>query len=56
MTSLCKLKADMKKAATFASWGDAITADGSDTSAVWRIYEGNTMPLLTAFMTASMSL
>ncbi|SHK67701.1 filamentous hemagglutinin family N-terminal domain-containing protein [Selenomonas ruminantium] len=39
----------MKQAATFA--GFAIDKDGTDTTAPWRIYEGKTMPLLTAFLT-----
>ena len=44
-------EAAMKKMATFSSWGDSITNNGSSTTAAWRIYEGSTMPLLTAFMT-----
>ena len=39
----------MKQATTFADF--SIDKDGSDSSAVWRIYEGKTMPLLTAFLT-----
>ncbi len=45
-------EAAMKEMATFSSsWGNSITNDGSSTTAAWRIYEGSTMPLLTAFMT-----
>lgn len=44
-----KTEADLKQADTFASW--AISSDGVDRSAVWRICEGETMPMLTAFMT-----
>lgn len=40
---------DLLKASTFS--GFSLTADGTDSSAVWRIYEGRTAPLLTAFMT-----
>ncbi len=39
----------MKQATTFADF--SIDKDGSNSSAVWRIYEGKTMPLLTAFLT-----
>ena len=41
--------AQMKQAASFAGFN--IDKNGSNPEAVWRIYEGNTMPLLTAFMT-----
>ncbi len=41
--------ARMKQAASFAGFN--IDKNGSNPGAVWRIYEGNTMPLLTAFMT-----
>ena len=44
-------EAAMKEMATFSSWGDSITNNGSSTTAAWRIYEGSTMPLLTAFLT-----
>ncbi|SDP11066.1 two-partner secretion domain-containing protein [Selenomonas ruminantium] len=42
---------DMQKLATFSAWGSDITSDGNSDTAAWRIYEGNTMPLLTAFLT-----
>ncbi|WP_161599039.1 GLUG motif-containing protein [Aidingimonas lacisalsi] len=35
---------------TFAAWGDDIDDQGS-TDAVWRLYEGNTTPLLRSFLT-----
>lgn len=41
--------AAMKKAATFT--GFDMDTDGTRPNAVWRIYEGKTTPLLTAFMT-----
>lgn len=43
-----KSETDLKKAATFAGFGfkNGVSSDGA-----WRIYEGQTMPLLTAFMT-----
>jgi filamentous hemagglutinin family protein len=41
--------AQMLRASSFAGW-DMATAGGS--SAVWRIYEGSTGPLLRVFMTA----
>ncbi|MBQ7496578.1 MAG: filamentous hemagglutinin N-terminal domain-containing protein [Selenomonas sp.] len=41
---------NLTTAATFGAWGDKLTADGSNKNAVWRIYEGKTAPLLTAFM------
>ena len=44
-------EAAMKEMATFSSWGDSITNNGSSTTAAWRIYEGSTMPLLTTFLT-----
>ncbi|MBQ7515877.1 MAG: filamentous hemagglutinin N-terminal domain-containing protein [Schwartzia sp.] len=47
-------EADWKKAATFADFGFTQNADNSYTgfseSGVWRIYEGQNMPLLTAFL------
>lgn len=45
-----KTEAEMKQAATFTSWGTVISSDGVDRSAAWRICEGTTMPMLTAFM------
>ena len=40
---------DLLKTSTFSSF--SLTKDGTDSSAVWRIYEGRTAPMLTAFMT-----
>src|SRR5690606_14951770 len=42
--------AEMMDAESFAAWGADISATGGS-SAVWRIYEGHTAPLLRAFMT-----
>jgi len=44
-----KTTAEMKTMATFAGW-DIANTGGS--SAVWRIYEGNTSPLLRNFLTS----
>jgi filamentous hemagglutinin family protein len=44
-----KTTAEMKQASTFSSWSIAATGGGSN---VWRIYEGNTGPLLRSFMTS----
>ena len=41
----------LKQASTFSAWGDKLDTNGSSTTAAWRIYEGDTAPLLTAFMT-----
>ena len=41
----------LKQAGTFSAWGDKLDTNGSSTTAAWRIYEGDTAPLLTAFMT-----
>ncbi len=41
--------ADMMKMSSFASWSDISNTGGS--SAVWRIYEGHTVPLLRSFLT-----
>ncbi len=40
----------MKQLASFASWNTAITDTGGG-GAVWRIYEGQTYPLLRSFLT-----
>ena len=42
--------AQMTGAANFTAWGPDISAVGGS-SAVWRIYEGHTAPLLRTFMT-----
>ena len=42
--------AQMKQAASFSAWGSAISAAGGS-NATWRIYEGNTYPLLRLFLT-----
>ncbi len=44
-----KTTAQMKQAATFSGW-DLATTGGS--SSIWRIYEGNTGPLLRSFLTS----
>uniref|UniRef100_UPI0026EE474E two-partner secretion domain-containing protein n=1 Tax=Selenomonas ruminantium TaxID=971 RepID=UPI0026EE474E len=44
-----KLTAEQATAAASFN-GFNLTKDGKDKDAVWRIYEGQTMPLLTAFM------
>ena len=41
----------MTTASNFAAWGADIVAQGGSTSAIWRIYEGNTAPLLRSFLT-----
>ena len=47
-------EAEMKQAATYAGWkdeyGNAVVATEGDKGTPWRIYEGKTMPLLTALM------
>jgi len=47
-------EADMKKAATYTDWkdenGNALVATEGGKGTPWRIYEGKTMPLLTALM------
>ena len=40
---------DPHASATYAAWGNDINNDGAP-GAKWRIYEGRTLPLLTAFM------
>src|SRR5690554_5533945 len=42
--------AEFTDPASFAAWGTAINTDGSGT-AVWRLYEGNSAPLLRTFLT-----
>ncbi|MBE6092208.1 MAG: filamentous hemagglutinin N-terminal domain-containing protein, partial [Selenomonas ruminantium] len=49
LTNTGKLEAKQATAATSYT-GFNLTADGADKNAAWRIYEGTTMPLLTAFM------
>ncbi len=43
-----KTTAEMKQLATFAAWD---IDDAGGTGKVWRIYEGNTAPLLKSFLT-----
>ena len=47
-------EADMKLAATYTDWkdanGNAVVATEGGKGTPWRIYEGHTMPLLTALM------
>ena len=47
-------EADMKLAATYTDWkdanGNAVVATEGGVGTPWRIYEGHTMPLLTALM------
>ena len=47
-------EAEMKQAATYAGWkdehGKALVATEGGVGTPWRIYEGKTMPLLTALM------
>ncbi|BAL81982.1 hypothetical protein SELR_02740 [Selenomonas ruminantium subsp. lactilytica TAM6421] len=50
-TSTKAYSENLTAAATFAAWGDSISQDGQSRTAVWRIYDGKTTPLLTAFMT-----
>ena len=40
---------DMKKAATYAEWGNDVDTEGGKRTP-WRIYDGKTMPLLKAFL------
>ena len=40
--------------ASYAGWGSAINNDGAP-GAKWRIYEGRTMPMLTAFMSGTVT-
>ena len=49
LTNTGKLEAEQATAAANFN-GFNLTKDGKDKDAVWRIYEGKTMPLLTAFM------
>ncbi len=42
--------ADMMTASSFSAWETEISATGGS-SAIWRIYEGNTYPLLRSFLT-----
>jgi filamentous hemagglutinin family protein len=46
-----KTSAEMKTASTFGDAGWSISATGGS-SAVWRIYDGDTAPLLRSFLTA----
>ncbi|WP_218122882.1 YDG domain-containing protein [Selenomonas ruminantium] len=50
-TSTNAYSENLTAVATFAEWGDSISPDGQSRTAVWRIYDGTTTPLLTAFMT-----
>ena len=40
---------DMKKAETYKEWGSDVDTEGGKRTP-WRIYDGKTMPLLTAFL------
>ncbi|NMM26791.1 MAG: filamentous hemagglutinin N-terminal domain-containing protein, partial [Glaciimonas sp.] len=42
--------AQMKQMSSFSSWGTAITDTGGSSTAVWRIYEGQSAPLLRSFL------
>ena len=42
-------EAQMKRAATYAEWGSDVATEGGKRTP-WRIYDGKTMPLLTAFL------
>ena len=46
-TGTHKTEAELKQAATFENWDLSSTGEGGKT---WRIYEGTSMPLLTAFL------
>ncbi|WP_315452281.1 YDG domain-containing protein [uncultured Selenomonas sp.] len=43
---------DMKSVASYSAWGSAINNTGAP-GATWRIYEGRTTPMLTAFMSGT---
>ena len=43
---------DMKSVASYSAWGSAINNTGAP-GAKWRIYEGRTTPMLTAFMSGT---
>ena len=43
---------DMTSSGSYSSWGSAINNNGAP-GAKWRIYEGRTTPLLTAFMSGT---
>jgi filamentous hemagglutinin family protein len=46
-----KTSTELKTAATFTGWSLRSTGTPSSTPEIWRIYEGNTTPLLVAFLT-----
>ncbi|NML48472.1 filamentous hemagglutinin N-terminal domain-containing protein [Ramlibacter sp. G-1-2-2] len=48
-TSLGRTYADLQRLSTFSSWGSSIAAQGGS-GAAWRIYDGNTTPLLRSFL------
>ena len=45
-------RSDMKSVASYSAWGSAINNTGAP-GATWRIYEGRTTPMLTAFMSGT---
>ena len=45
-------RGDMKSVASYSGWGNAINNTGAP-GATWRIYEGRTTPMLTAFMSGT---
>jgi len=47
-----KTLAELRAPATFASWGANLATAGGST-AIWRIYAGNTTPLLRSFLQAA---
>jgi filamentous hemagglutinin family protein len=47
-----KTYAELTTPATFAAWGAALATQGGS-AAVWRIYAGNTAPLLRSFLQAA---
>lgn len=46
-----KTLTQLQTASTYSDWGSNIKSTGTG-SATWRIYEGNTSPLLTSYLTA----
>ena len=43
---------DMKSSSSYSAWGNSINNTGAP-GATWRIYEGRTTPMLTAFMSGT---
>jgi len=50
-TTGAKTTAELKTLSTFTGWNIRATGPSTDTGEVWRIYEGNTYPVLLAFLT-----